>query len=713
MDSISAKQKSLTLNFSTPPEKWQRFLFSLTFTAILLFLLNIRVPMYEIEFLEAQLAQQVTHALHFSEDINNDGFSERVLVQKDNIANRLTITTYDTKGLIIESFSILKHQWPEQSIPAFHDINTDNSKELLIITLKNDSVYLNAINLITGDFIIKDFVIGGVENPVEQMGFRANFYSMKDYNHDGQMEIYFQVDACYGLYPRGLYRLDIDSLTLWHTPKSYIPWDLPQFSDINGDGVMEILPFNYSPCNVGFETSFSDNNPWIAVFDLYLNYLFKPLPMPEGYGNVSLSPATFSDTLFFALYCNTSTSEGKDEVMLLDYKGNVLKKVRIFNEDPVLYSKKLDIIDNTNYLIIDNIGKFKLNQDLEGLPHTNVKRQKNYNPLSHEKHWRIDVDDDGTEESLYYNPNQSAIRIFNPHNNELTSLHLPFKVFSVLNIYPVKIDGTTDRLMVSTDSGYFFLRYRTNPLYWMKYLIPFIIFIAGYGFIFLIQNLQRKRMEQKWKNDNQLTELQYNIIKNQLNPHFIFNTLNSVGYMIENSRKDEAYHFLTLNARLIRKVLVDADITTRSLKDEIDFTKDYLSVQKFRFKNRFDFIFEIGSQVNLNLPVPKMVIHTYAENAVKHGFSGISEGGLLQVGVLSLHHGVKIVISDNGPGNLQEAVSPENTGRGLDIMNRYYQLYEKLNHCKIDIIYTKNNPGKVSDHGTEVTITIQYQDKVV
>jgi hypothetical protein len=58
-------------------------------------------------------------------------------------------------------------------------------------------------------------------------------------------------------------------------------------------------------------------------------------------------------------------------------------------------------------------------------------------------------------------------------------------------------------------------------------------------------------------------------------------------------------------------------------------------------------------------------------------------------------------------------VSPENTGRGLDIMNRYYQLYEKLNHCKIDIIYTKNNPGKASDHGTEVTITIQYQDKVV
>ncbi|MBW6536346.1 MAG: histidine kinase, partial [Mariniphaga sp.] len=473
-------------------------------------------------------------------------------------------------------------------------------------------------------------------------------------------------------------------------------------------GMPEILAWNYAPSNVPYETEFTDTRAWIGAFDLEMNYLFPPIPMPEGYGYVYTSPTTFSDSLFFAIYSNRSSDTIPNRIFLLDYHGNILNEKPVFQDDPTLYSQKLGIIDNKNYLLINNIGQFELTAELDNLPQQKMQRQKNYNPYFHLKSWPVDVNGNGTEELVYYHVNTSEIEIVNEKYKQLAGFRLPFDRLRITNIYPYLVNGKTDRLMVVTDSGYFFMQYTENPFYWAKYLVWLAIFFTAWGFTWLVQFFQRRRMEQKWKTEKQLTELQFNTIRNQLNPHFIFNALSSVGYLIENGKKEEAYDYLSINSRLIRKVLEDAEITTRPLEEELHFVRDYLSVQEFRFGGKFVTQINIGENVDLKLAVPKMVLHTYVENAVKHAFNEMESGGRLEIGIHSFSKGVELVVRDNGKWKTPSKNSSESTGKGIKIMESYYRIFEKQHQCKIQTVFTDLQKTNPSLSGTEVSIRMEY-----
>jgi LytS/YehU family sensor histidine kinase len=248
------------------------------------------------------------------------------------------------------------------------------------------------------------------------------------------------------------------------------------------------------------------------------------------------------------------------------------------------------------------------------------------------------------------------------------------------------------------------MQYAENPILLDKYLVWIAIFLMSWGFIYLIQFLQRKRMEQNWETEKQLTELQFSSIRSQLNPHFIFNALNSIGYLIENGKKDEAYDFLSVQSRMIRHILEDAEMTTQSLDKEIEFVRDYLSVQKFRFGDKLEYTIDVDPEIELTLVVPKMIIHTYVENAVKHGLR--NHKGKIGIKCKKIPHGVKLTISDNGIGITHSENSPQNTGKGLSIMDKYYRLFEKEFNCKIHTTIEEINKPGLS--GTEVVITIKY-----
>jgi hypothetical protein len=320
----------------------------------------------------------------------------------------------------------------------------------------------------------------------------------------------------------------------------------------------------------------------------------------------------------------------------------------------------------------------------------------------------VDADDDGIEDRIFYDINSSSFEITNGKSNTQSTIQLPFERLWVTFVYPYFVNGRTERLMVATNSGYFFLDYAKNPYYWSKYLIWVAIFFAAYIIIFFIQFSQRKRMEAKWETEKQLTELQFNTIRNQLNPHFVFNALSSVGYLIETGKKEEAYDFLSVNTRLIRKVLDDAELTTRTLSAEINFVKDYLSVQEFRFKNRFQTIFITDENVNLQLAVPKMVLHTYVENAVKHGFKNINTGGILEIRIDALPKGVIFTVRDNGHLEEVQTDSADNIGKGIKIMESYYRLFEKQHKCRIQTTFTKLSETDPEKTGTEVVVRFEF-----
>ena len=153
----------------------------------------------------------------------------------------------------------------------------------------------------------------------------------------------------------------------------------------------------------------------------------------------------------------------------------------------------------------------------------------------------------------------------------------------------------------------------------------------------------------------------------------------------------------------------DAKKIKRTLKSELDFTKDYLTIQQHRFKERFQSKFIIEQDVDIKFEVPKMCIHTYVENAVKHGFRNTKTDGLLQIKISSLKNGVYISITDNGIGRKAASNYTDSTGKGLGIMEEFYRLFGKYHNYQIQYNIVDLDEKVDKQTGTKVELKIQTE----
>lgn len=233
--------------------------------------------------------------------------------------------------------------------------------------------------------------------------------------------------------------------------------------------------------------------------------------------------------------------------------------------------------------------------------------------------------------------------------------------------------------------------------------------------ILLYIRRKRKKEKQKEEIEKQLTELQLKTIKNQVEPHFIFNVINSLGSVIFKEKKDVAYDYLTKFSRLIRTTLETSDQIGRSLEEEINFVKDYLDLQKFRFKNKFDYKINVHNEINQNMEIPKMIIQTHVENAIKHGLLHQDKDGKISIEVSKDTSAIRLMILDNGVGRKRaEELNKDSTQKGLKILDQFYSHINKFNRLKItqEIIDLYNKDGKPSGTKVIVRIPIDFNMKI-
>jgi len=148
----------------------------------------------------------------------------------------------------------------------------------------------------------------------------------------------------------------------------------------------------------------------------------------------------------------------------------------------------------------------------------------------------------------------------------------------------------------------------------------------------------------------QLSETRYEALSSQMSPHFIFNAMNSILYLINTDNRKAAAKYLTTFARLLRRILADAKFTFVPLVDEIFRAQEYLSLEKLQFDERLIYRIEVDDDLKVHqLLVPQMLIQPFLENAVRHGIRprGIGRIDLL---VESLGENLRISIMDDGIG---------------------------------------------------------------
>jgi LytS/YehU family sensor histidine kinase len=216
-------------------------------------------------------------------------------------------------------------------------------------------------------------------------------------------------------------------------------------------------------------------------------------------------------------------------------------------------------------------------------------------------------------------------------------------------------------------------------------------------------------MIEKYELQHKIQDLQLQNILNQLDPHFTFNVLNTLGNYIYKQDKEKAYDLFQRFTRIIRSSLLVSDKVFRTLNEEIKFTEDYLEFQKIRFKERFNYTFDIDKNIDLqNIQFPKMLIQVFAENAVKHAFYGLDYTGQVSIKIIKESNKLMVIIEDDGIGISQSKKLKVTSGtqKGEQILEEQVRQINKLYQTEYTVlIEDKINLGDPQT-GTRITITI-------
>lgn len=214
----------------------------------------------------------------------------------------------------------------------------------------------------------------------------------------------------------------------------------------------------------------------------------------------------------------------------------------------------------------------------------------------------------------------------------------------------------------------------------------------------------RKLMEEMVKEQEEKTKSELDALQSQINPHFLYNTLDSVVWMVESERYQEAISMVTSLATLFRISLSKGN-NIITIRDEIKHASNYLSIQKVRFKNKFEADIDIDPAIEDCITI-KLIIQPLIENAIYYGVNQIGEDGLISIKGYEKDGDVYIEVADNGMGIPEETIKnllthkSENRGKGSGI--GLWNVNQRIN------LYFKGDYGlsieSELDEGTKVTV---------
>lgn len=162
---------------------------------------------------------------------------------------------------------------------------------------------------------------------------------------------------------------------------------------------------------------------------------------------------------------------------------------------------------------------------------------------------------------------------------------------------------------------------------------------------------------------------QFRTLRSQLNPHFLFNCLNSLRELMDEDR-DRAQQLVTRLSELLRYTLRADSVETVSLKEELAAAQDYLALERIRFEERLQLQYEIAPET-LTARVPPMLLQTLAENGVKHGIAKLPAGGLVRIATSAVGDSLRIDVTNTGsftPANGSTAIGLENARERLKLV---------------------------------------------
>ncbi|MCC5916805.1 MAG: histidine kinase [Cryomorphaceae bacterium] len=644
--------------------KFVPLLFGVIIAILMLLVLPFSFPKHNI-LVEGDLVLRPFDDVHFA-DVNGDGFDEIIRCTSTNPKHT------SAHFCVIEKFHadfvhshIAQINFDElladKKILFSADVDQNGKEDIFVFNVKGDSLFLEKHTFKESNFLRQTYFLDSIIRHRNRPLARFGFLGLKDMNGDGISEVFFGFRNAYPIYPRKLYRVDVSGGEVISSPS--LGFGFREKGMQNHSLIGNVIT-GMSHVSNNFlrnpRIPFPDTAGYVAAFDLDLQFLngIEPIPVVNHPG--ACNNVVIGDNLYSFLH-DLKSGTGHLQKRDLEYL-EVQKQISI---DNLVKGGILDF--NGNLLWQSNRRIHLLDEDLS------TRRSVSCSLANSMK--SIDLNNDGVDELLLTLQNNAGWQVFDHSLKYSYNIPLPYPNASIVQVANLSIGP---RLVISDgESKLCFVSFSLNPHRWFS--IPYVVIVFGCSIFFSVVgfNLFAKSIQRKYEQNAELNRLQMLALKNQIDPHFTLNALNTIDWMYMNKEEEKARQFLGKISRLMQKALTSSQTVHPTLYEELDFCRNFCELQVLKL-NDFTFKIEVDADIDPeSYVVPKQCIFTHVENALKHGLSPLDGKKTLHISISKQPKFICIKITDNGVG-YKEKSETSGTQRGLGIANEINKTFKKI-----------------------------------
>jgi hypothetical protein len=242
-----------------------------------------------------------------------------------------------------------------------------------------------------------------------------------------------------------------------------------------------------------------------------------------------------------------------------------------------------------------------------------------------------------------------------------------------------------------------------------------LVFLTGTAVVYLVYRIRVRNInrEAKLRSDYEikLNELENSALRTQMNPHFIFNSLNTINSFISRNETTQAHQYIAKFSKLIRYILDHSRQRKILLSDELEVLNLYIQIERIRFENKFDYEIKVSDDIDTTtVELPPLIIQPFVENAILHGLLPLTHKGFLLIRIEHVDDMLLCTVEDNGIGRekaklLKKEYLTKHKSHGIEITLKRIELFNK-EHSKEAGVQISDLPSG----GTKVAIPVAWEE---
>ncbi len=308
---------------------------------------------------------------------------------------------------------------------------------------------------------------------------------------------------------------------------------------------------------------------------------------------------------------------------------------------------------------------------------------------------------------------------------------IAFSQTQSVNIQPYCVDNQNikaysysqnhlSRLALDSFSAQSFFAPILLKLMWETWWLRGIAILAVFILIYVAYTLRIKQIKRQEKlrssYEIKINDLENNALRSRMNPHFIFNSLNTISSLINKNEILKANQYITKFSKLLRLTFDHSQKRTIPLADELHLADLYIQIERIRFDNKFNYRIDVAKDIDIySTEISPLIVQPFIENAILDGLLPLSQEGLLQIYLCKKDNMLVCIIEDNGISREQalqnKQLSPDKRKlHDLEVTLERIELFNKEHNVEAPVFITNLLDSHGKPAGTKVEIMLACEE---